>query len=85
MNHDTPTGFSTEIAMSFRKRGGKAVIMLPNGERAIERGEALIDNSMVKLVARGHRWHRKLFDGTHAQAWQPLGPCGNHAPSDFIL
>jgi hypothetical protein len=21
---------------------------------------------MVKLVARGHRWHRKLFDGTHA-------------------
>ena len=66
MNHDTPSGFSTEIPMSFRKRGGKAVIMLPNGERAIERGEALIDNSMVKLVARGHRWHRKLFDGTHA-------------------
>ena len=22
--------------------------------------------SMVKLIARGHRWHRKLFDGTHA-------------------
>ena len=21
---------------------------------------------MVKLIARGHRWHRKLFDGTHA-------------------
>ena len=46
-----------------------AVIVLPNGERAVERREALIDNAMVKLVARGHRghrWHRQLFDGTHA-------------------
>ena len=52
--------------MTFRRRAGKAVIVLPNGERAVERREALIDNAMVKLVARGHRWHRKLFDGTHA-------------------
>ena len=40
--------------------------MLPNGERAVERLESLIDNAMVKLIARGHRWHRQLFDGTHA-------------------
>jgi hypothetical protein len=39
---------------------------LPNGAQAVERREALIDNAMVKLLARGHRWHRKLFDGTHA-------------------
>ncbi len=52
--------------MTFRRRAGKAVIVLPNGERAVERREALIDNAMVKLIARGHRWHRKLFDGTHA-------------------
>ena len=46
-----------------------AVIVLLNGERAVERREALIDNAMVKLIARGHRghrWHRQLFDGTHA-------------------
>ena len=42
------------------------MIVLPNGERAVERREALIDNAMVKLIARGHRWHRQLFDGTHA-------------------
>ena len=52
--------------MTFRRRAGKAVIVLPNGERAVERREALIDNAMVKLIARGHRWHRQLFDGTHA-------------------
>ena len=59
-------GLTTEIPMTFRRRAGKAVIVLPNGERAVERREALIDNAMVKLVARGHRWHRQLFDGTHA-------------------
>ena len=66
MNDGTHAGLTTEITMTFRRRAGKAVIVLPNGERAVERREALIDNAMVKLVARGHRWHRQLFDGTHA-------------------
>ena len=66
MNDGTHAGLTTEIPMTFRRRAGKAVIVLPNGERAVERREALIDNAMVKLIARGHRWHRKLFDGTHA-------------------
>ena len=66
MNDGTHAGLTTKIPMTFRRRAGKAVIVLPNGERAIERREALIDNAMVKLIARGHRWHRQLFDGTHA-------------------
>ena len=68
MSTDTEAGFTTEIPMTFRRRGGKAVIVMPDGSRAIERREALIDNAMVKLLARGHRWHRKLFDGTHASS-----------------
>ena len=66
MNDGTQAGLTTEIPMTFRRRAGKAVIVLPNGERAVERREALIDNAMIKLIARGHRWHRQLFDGTHA-------------------
>ena len=66
MSEGSRAGLTTEIPMTFRRRAGKAVIVLPSGERAIERREALIDNTMVKLIARGHRWHRKLFDGTHA-------------------
>ena len=66
MNDDNRAGLTTKIPMTFRRRAGKAVIVLPNGERAVERREALIDNAMVKLIARGHRWHRQLFDGTHA-------------------
>ena len=66
MNDGTHAGLTTEIPMTFRRRAGKAVIVLPNGERAVERREALIDNAMIKLIARGHRWQRQLFDGTHA-------------------
>ncbi len=66
MSEGSRAGLTTEIPMTFRRRAGKAVIVLPDGSRAIERREALIDNAMVKLIARGHRWHRQLFDGTHA-------------------
>jgi hypothetical protein len=80
MSKDSEVGFTTEIPMSFRRRGGKAVIVLPNGARAIERREALIDNAMVKLLARGHRWHRKLFDGTHATI-EDMAKSENISPS----
>ena len=66
MSADARSALATKIPMTFRRRAGKAVIVLPNGERAIECREALIDNAMVKLIARGHRWHRQLVDGTHA-------------------
>ena len=80
MNDDNRAGLTTEIPMTFRRRAGKAVIVLPNGERAVERREALIDNAMVKLIARGHRWHRKLFDGTHASI-EDLAKSENISPS----
>jgi len=80
MSTDTKAGFTTEIPMTFRRRGGKAVIVLPDGSRAIERREALIDNAMVKLLARGHRWHRKLFDGTHASI-EDMAKSENISPS----
>ena len=80
MSTDTEAGFTTEIPMTFRRRGGKAVIVMPDGSRAIERREALIDNAMVKLLARGHRWHRKLFDGTHASI-EDMAKSENISPS----
>jgi len=80
MSNDTDAGLTTEIPMTFRRRGGKAVIVMPDGSRAIERREALIDNAMVKLLARGHRWHRKLFDGTHASI-EDMAKSENISPS----
>ena len=56
----------TDIPMSFRPRGGRTVIVLPDGSRGVARREATIDNTMIKVIARGFRWHRLLYDGTYA-------------------
>lgn len=57
---------TTHIPMTFRPRGGKTVIVLPDGSRGVVRREATIDNTMIKVIARGFRWQRLLYDGTYA-------------------
>ena len=57
---------TTHISMTFRPRGGKTVIVLPDGSRGVVRREATIDNTMIKVIARGFRWQRLLYDGTYA-------------------
>ena len=52
--------------MSFRPRSGRTVIVLPDGSRGVVRREATIDNTMIKVIARGFRWQRLLYDGTYA-------------------
>lgn len=56
----------TDIPMSFRPRGGRTVIVLPDGSRGVVRREATIDNTMIKVIARGFRWQRLLYDGRYA-------------------
>ena len=51
--------------MNFRRRGGKAVIVLPDGSRAATQQEATVDNTMIKVLARAFRWQRLMNDGTY--------------------
>ena len=66
MNPRSNALVSTEIPMRFRRRGGQAVIVLPDGARAVARKEAKVDNTMIKLLARGFRWQRLLESGTYS-------------------
>lgn len=66
MSHPSKDALTTDITMKFRIRGGKTVMVLPDGSRAIERKDAIVDSTMVKIIARGHRWHRLLADGAYA-------------------
>jgi hypothetical protein len=63
MNKDILESEMTHIPMTFRARAGKTVIVLPDGSRGIVRRGATIDNSMVKLIVRGFRWQRMLYEG----------------------
>lgn len=53
----------TRVPMKLKMRGGKTVMVLPDGTRVVERREATIDNTMVKAIARAFRWQRLLHDG----------------------
>lgn len=58
-------GMTTDVPMSFRRRGGKAVIVLPDGTRAARQLEATVDNTMVKVIARAFRWQRLMNEGAY--------------------
>ncbi|MFM7847130.1 MAG: hypothetical protein ACKO8N_00930 [Rubrivivax sp.] len=67
MNPELPQpGLQTTVPISFRRRGGKAVIVLPDGSRAVGAPSMVIDNTMIKLVARAHRWQQLLLQGVYA-------------------
>lgn len=59
-------GLQTTVPISFRRRGGKAVIVLPDGSRAVGAPSMVIDNTMIKLIARAHRWQQLLLQGVYA-------------------
>jgi len=56
---------TVEIPMTFKKRGGRKVIVLPDGTHGNPLPMATIDNTMIKAVARTFRWQKLLENGTY--------------------
>ena len=57
---------SVEVPMTFKLRGGRKVIILPDGTQGNPLPRATIDNTMVKAIARAFRWQAMLDNGTYA-------------------
>ena len=56
---------SINVPMIFRKRGGRKVIVLPDGTQGNPAPKATIDNTMIKAIARAFRWQALLENGTY--------------------
>ena len=56
---------SVEVPMTFKLRGGRKVIILPDGTQGNPLPRATIDNTMVKAIARAFRWQAMLENGTY--------------------
>ena len=52
------------IPLTFRKRGGRKLVVTPDGAEWASRPR--IDNAMVKALARAFRWRKMLDEGVHA-------------------
>ncbi len=55
---------TVHIPMTFRKRGGRKLVVTPDGAEWAPRPR--VDNAMVKALARAFRWRKMLDSGMHA-------------------
>ena len=51
------------IPLTFRKRGGRKLVVTPDGAEWAPRPR--VDNAMVKALARAFRWRKMLDEGAH--------------------
>ena len=59
------TTITVFVPMTWKRRGGRKIIVAPPGSDAWA-PPMKIDNSLVKALARAHRWQRMLENGEHA-------------------
>jgi hypothetical protein len=57
---------TVRIPISIRKRGGRKLVLTPDGTHTSASPSRRIDNAMVKAIARAFRWREMLEKGTHA-------------------
>ena len=60
----TPLMLTVHIPLTVRRRGGRKVVIAPDGTEAPAVGvTARIDSTLVKALARAFRWRRMLEGG----------------------
>jgi len=63
---DSADTVTVRIDFSVRQRGGKKLIIVPDGEPTWAPPRAHIDNTLVKALARAFRWRKLLETGVYA-------------------
>ena len=59
------TRLTVRVPMKIRKRGGRKVVMAPQGT-VINSPRPRVDSTLVKAIARAYRWQRMLEQGTYS-------------------
>jgi hypothetical protein len=67
------------ILLTFRKRGGRKLVVTPDGAEWAPRPR--VDNAMVKALARAFRWRKMLDEGVHGTLEYLAGAKGLSRPT----
>jgi hypothetical protein len=54
------------VPMAFAKRGGRKLVISPDGVSTVASARPRIDNTMIKALARAFRWRKLLEKGAFA-------------------
>ena len=57
---------TVRVPMTFKMRGGRKLVVSPDGVPSWARPRTRIDNTMVKALARAFRWRKLLETGVYA-------------------
>jgi hypothetical protein len=71
---------TVHIPMTFRKRGGRKLVVTPDGAEWAPRPR--VDNATVKALARAFRW-RKMLDTACIPRWR-IWPWAKRLPSSYV-
>ena len=65
--HLSPDGrtLTIQVPMTFKTRGGRKLVISPNGVPSWAKPRTRIDNTMVKALARAFRWRKLLETGVY--------------------
>lgn len=59
------TTIVVNIPMTWKRRGGRKLIIAPDGGDAWAPAKLRHDETLIRTLARAHRWKRMLEEGTH--------------------
>ncbi len=64
MTRPVPSTLSVRVPFAVRKRGGRKLVITPDGNT--QRPRPRIDSALVRAIARAHRWQRMLESGDYS-------------------
>ena len=66
--HLSPDGrtLTIHVPMIFKSRGGRKLVISPDGVPSWAKSRTRIDNTMVKALARAFRWRKLLGSGVYS-------------------
>ena len=55
--------FTVRVPLTLKRHGGRKLVIVPDGGGVPERPHATPDDTLLKALARAHRWKRMLESG----------------------
>ena len=68
------------VPFAIRKRGGRTLVITPDGVTSAPAPRTRVDNTLLKALARGFRW-RKLLETGHFATIEEIAKAENINPS----
>ena len=59
------TSITVRVPMAIRQRGGRKLVVAPDGASGWAPQRVRVDSTLIKALARAHRWKRMLDDGRY--------------------